>query len=77
MKDYKKGFRKGVGKIKAKDLRKFREEACKALNVETRMTLNRYKNGRVEPKASEAAALEKLFKKYGVTTNIWGNDDED
>ncbi|MDR3188093.1 MAG: hypothetical protein LBT94_02780 [Prevotellaceae bacterium] len=75
IRDYKNGFQKGVGRIKEKDKKKFYKDVCEVFGVKTRTSYYRYVRGLIEPKISEAEALEKVFKKYGVTTNIWGNDE--
>lgn len=64
-------FRLGWSQVKNGDIQKVRKELMKALGIKTNMAfLNRMK-GVVEPKISEAKAIEETFAKYGIT-KVWG-----
>lgn len=64
-------FLLGWSQVKNGDLPKVRKELMNVLGVKTRAAfLNRMK-GDVEPKVSEAKAIEETFAKYGVK-NVWG-----
>lgn len=64
-------FNKGWSQVKNGDIPRCREELMAALNVKTRAAfLNRMK-GEVEPKISEAKAIEDVFAKYGIK-EVWG-----
>lgn len=64
-------FNKGWSQVKNGDIAECREKLMVALNINTRMAfLNRLK-GEVEPKVSEARAIEKVFAEFGVT-EVWG-----
>lgn len=64
-------FNKGWAQVKNGDIPRCREELMAALNVKTRAAfLNRMK-GEVEPKISEAKAIEDVFAKYGIK-EVWG-----
>jgi hypothetical protein len=69
--NYKKGFNKGLGQILTKDLESVKKEAKAALRIKNRNSYYYYRDGKIEPKASQAEALEKVFAKYGIT-DIWG-----
>ena len=43
-----------------------------ALGVRNRNSLADYASGRQEMKVTQAEAVESVFNRYGVTTNIWG-----
>ena len=64
-------FKKGYGQIQQKHLDEVRKDLMKALGVNNRVSLSRYKNGLTEPKLSQADAVEKVFSRYGIT-DIWG-----
>ncbi|MDD7529537.1 MAG: hypothetical protein PUK16_01065 [Prevotellaceae bacterium] len=64
-------FKKGWSQVKYGDIPRCREELMAALNVKTRAAfLNRMK-GEVEPKVSEAKAVEEVFSEFGIT-DVWG-----
>ena len=43
-----------------------------ALNLKTRNTFYIRLRGEIEPKVSEAEAIEAIFKDYGIT-EVWGD----
>lgn len=64
-------FRHGFMQVKNKDLQDVKQKIMTAIGVETRAAwLNRL-NGKVEPKVSEAEAIEAIFRQYGIT-KVWG-----
>ena len=65
-------FKKGFMQVKHKDIPAVRAEIMSALNINNRASWSSRLNGEVEPKVSEAAAIEAVLKKYGVTKEIWG-----
>lgn len=64
------GFLKGLGQVKEKDSANIRTELMTALGVSSRMSLSNYSRGLIEPKVSQALAVEQVFNKYGIT-EIW------
>ena len=64
-------FKNGYGHVRNKDLPAVKSEIMTVLGIETRMAWSQRLNGKVEPKVTEAEAIEGVFKKYGVT-KIWG-----
>ncbi|MDR2009913.1 MAG: hypothetical protein LBQ22_05480 [Bacteroidales bacterium] len=70
-KNYKLGFSGGFSQLQLKDISKAQAELYEALGVNNRTSFTQYKNGKIEPKASQAEAVEKVFEKYGITENIW------
>ena len=69
---YKDGFNAGFVQLQVKDVEAATAELWAALGINNRTSFIQYRYGRIEPKASQAAAVENVFTKYGVTTNIWG-----
>lgn len=65
-------FQKGWSQIQNKDLKAVKEEIMTALNIKARVNWYSRLNGKVEPRVSEAHAIEGIFAKYDVT-DIWGN----
>lgn len=65
-------FKKGYGQVQQKDIKTIRPELMKALNINSRVSWAARLGGRVEPKVSEAEAIETVFAKYGIT-EIWGD----
>lgn len=54
-----------------KDISNVKSEVMSALGITTNVAwLNRL-NGKVEPKVSEAKAIEETFAKYGIK-EVWG-----
>jgi hypothetical protein len=72
IKDYKKGFNKGLSQVRIKDKAEVVEKIRKAIGVVHRVSFYSYQYGKVEPKASQAAAIEQVFAEYGIT-DIWGD----
>lgn len=70
--DYKDGFNAGYIQLRQMDVEDATTELWEALGINNRNSFTQYKTGKIEPKASQAAAVEAVFKKYGVTKNIWG-----
>ena len=70
--NYKEGFNAGLVQLQVKDVEDATAELWIALGINNRNSFLQYKTGKVEPKASQAAAVEAVFKKYGVAANIWG-----
>ena len=65
------GFRRGLLQVRMGDFKQVRGELMEALGVRNRTSLAEYASGRRELRVSQAAAVESLFNRYGVT-NIWG-----
>ena len=64
-------FQLGWSQVKNGDISECRAKLMAALNINTRMAfLNRLK-GEVEPKVSEARAIEAVFAEYGIK-DVWG-----
>lgn len=63
-------FQPGWDQLTKKQAVKVREEIMSALGINRTAFYQRLR-GETEPKVSEAVAIEKVFKKYGVT-KIWG-----
>ncbi|MEL7599718.1 MAG: hypothetical protein AAGU18_06420 [Proteiniphilum sp.] len=64
-------FKRGYSQVKNKDLANVKREIMKALGITTRPSWAARLNGQVEPKVSEAAAIESVFAKYGIK-EVWG-----
>ena len=70
--NYKDGFNAGFMQLRQIDVDAATSELKAALGVNNRESFRFYRNGKIEPKASQAEAIESIFRKYGITTNIWG-----
>ena len=64
-------FKKGFGQIQQKDIDAVKNRIMSALNITTRAAWWQRLNGIVEPKVSEAQAIETIFAEYGIT-DVWG-----
>ena len=69
----KNSFRPGMEQLKYADFPKVRREIMAALQITSRNGWSWRLRGKVEPKKNEIELIEAIFKKYGVTKNIWGN----
>ena len=67
-------FQKGYGLVRSKDQPAVKKEIMSALSITSRPAWGARLNGIIEPKISEAHAIEAIFKKYGVT-DPWGEDE--
>jgi len=66
-------FKKGLNNVKSGDIRTVRRELKAALGITSRNAFNARMRGEIEPKVSEAEAIEVVFEKYGVSkTQVWG-----
>lgn len=65
-------FKCGFGQVKQKDAKEVRRKIMDALGLTTRASWYARLNGVVEPKLSEAKAIEEIFHAYGVK-EIWGD----
>ena len=71
-KDKQQGFRSGLNKVKVGDYKEVVEELKKALGINNRNSFYAYRDGAIEPKVTQAEAVEGVFNRFGVTKNIWG-----
>ena len=69
---YKEGFNAGFMQLRQKDVKQATADLWRALGINNRNTFAFYRYGRREPSASQAVAVELVFRQYEVTTNIWG-----
>lgn len=67
-------FKKAWSQVRQKDIEDVRNEIMAALALTTKPAFYNRLNGDVEPKVSEANAIEDIFNKYGIT-EIWGEDE--
>lgn len=65
-------FQLGFSQIKQKDVSDVKKQIMAALNIKTRASWAARLNGSVEPKVSEARAIESIFANYGIK-EVWGN----
>ena len=68
-------FWKGWSQVKLKDHVKVKERIMEALNIKTRLAWCQRRSGKVEPRISEAKAIESIFAEYGIK-DVWGKRDE-
>ena len=64
--------KRGYNQIRRCDEEQFRAEFMELFGIRTKQSFYNRLNGKPEPKMSEIAKINQLFRKYGVTTNIWG-----
>lgn len=64
-------FRKGWLQVKQGDVAEVRAKLMIATNTTTRMAFLNRLNGKVEPKVSEAEAIEKVFAEHKIK-EVWG-----
>jgi len=76
---YKKGFERAFRRLQGKlayeekDFEAVIQEMWAALEVNNRISFYHKKTGNVEPKAGQAAALARVFMKYGIPeSEVWG-----
>lgn len=66
-------FKRGFAQVQQKDVQKVKERIMSALGLTTRVSWYARLNGSVEPKVSEARAIEAVFSDYGIK-DVWGED---
>lgn len=66
-------FKRGFGQVKIKDQQSVRSKIMKALDINSRGAWRLRLEGEIEPRVSEAQAIEKIFSEYGIK-DIWGYD---
>ena len=64
-------FNKGWSQVKNGDIPECRKKLMSVLGIKTRVAFLSRLKGDVEPKVSEAKAIEKVFAEYGVS-DVWG-----
>lgn len=64
-------FERGFQQLRLCDVDEVRAEIMDVLGVTTNMSFLRRKAGKIEPKISEARAVEEIFAKRGIT-DVWG-----
>lgn len=65
-------FLKGWGQVTQNDSKQVKTEIMTALKINTRAGWGQRLRGDVEPRVSEAKAIEVIFAKYKIT-EVWGN----
>jgi hypothetical protein len=64
------GFNKGLSQILHVDYAEVIAELRQALQINSRSGLSHYRNGRGNLRATQAAAVEEVFRRRGIT-DIW------
>ncbi|GHT09030.1 hypothetical protein FACS189426_06190 [Bacteroidia bacterium] len=66
-------FENGWSQVRQKDMPEVREKIMNALGLKqnNRASWCQYKKGAIEPKVSEAKAIEEIFAEYGIK-EVWG-----
>lgn len=65
-------FQKGFSQVQIGQSAEVKEKLMSVLSITTRASWSARLNGRIEPKVSEAQAIEKVFEEYGIKS-IWGS----
>lgn len=66
-----KGFLSGLNQLRVGDYKIAVTEIKAALGINNRNSFYAYRDGKIEPKVTQAKAVEGVFNKYGITANIW------
>lgn len=66
-------FKKGFSQVRQKDVSEVKKRIMSALGLTTRVSWGARLKGKVEPKVSEARAIESIFADFGIT-KVWGTD---
>lgn len=64
-------FKKGFNQVQIGQSSEVKEKLMAALSITTRASWSARLNGQIEPKVSEAQAIEKVFAEYKIK-DIWG-----
>lgn len=64
-------FKRGWNQLRGIDRPAVKEEIMDSLGITTKQSWYQRLNGEIEPKVSEAAAIEKAFAKKRIT-KVWG-----
>ncbi len=64
------GFQKGYNQLTLKDKSEVTIKLWEALGIKNRNTFFLYRTGKIEPKVSQAMAVEEVFGQYGII-EIW------
>lgn len=64
-------FKKGWGQVPRAKSEEVRKKIMTALGLQARNNFYVRLRGKIEPKVSEAEAIEKIFREYGIT-EVWG-----
>jgi hypothetical protein len=65
----------GFSQVRQKDIPAVRKKIMNTLGITTRSSWSARLNGTVEPKVSEAKAIESIFASYGIN-EVWGRWNE-
>lgn len=68
------GFLNGFRQLRVKDVKAATLELWKALGINNRATFRLYLKGLREMRVSQAENVKAVFKAYGITKDIWGNE---
>lgn len=64
-------FKKGWNQLRHGDIEQARNKLMDALGLTSTPPFYQRLNGKVEPKVTEAEAIERIFAEYGIT-EVWG-----
>ena len=65
------GFIKGLKQLRVGEVDEVKAEIMAALHITTNVSYINRKTGKIEPKISEARAIEEIFAKRGIS-DVWG-----
>ncbi len=66
-------FQKGLNQVKMGDLPTVKSQIMMVLGIKSKQSWYMRLNGNIEPKVTEARAIEKIFHSYNITS-IWGKE---
>lgn len=64
-------FKQGWLQVQQKDARTVKQKIMERLGITTRVSWEKRLKGEIEPKVSEAKAIEDVFAEYKIK-NVWG-----
>jgi len=65
-------FRSGFAQVRRKDAAAVKRDIMEVFGIKSRTSWYLRMNGNYEPKVSEVDAVNEIFRRYGVRSNIWG-----
>lgn len=66
-------FKRGLDHVPLGKVKQAKKELMEALNITTRVSWSKRLRGLIEPKVTEAEAIEQVFARYGIKKDqIWG-----
>lgn len=65
-------FQKGLNQVPLGKIPEIKKDIMEALKITSRPAWLRRLKGEVDPKTKEIQSVEAVFKRYGITKEVWG-----